>query len=380
MTTIIKAANAADFLALVPHLAGYTPSNSLVLVPFNGNRTLGVMRIDLPPAGDDHTDVDALAATFVGMICKVSDVDGVTPVVFTDDAFCRDDDITHAPLVRALMRRADTCGLHVADALCLAADGWGSYLDPECPPEGRPRSELARELALPQKRDVSADQNAGLELPHADRAAKERVGDALAAIDTAAQSVCAADQGARTSIAELNPMALAAVCAFDDVPSLFEDALRWDAADLRPYDAAALLWCLSRPSLRDVALSQWNADIVAGDAALEAQLRWQDGEAYPDEIAMRMYGEGPQPDGRRLQRALDLVRALAAVAPRAMRVGPLASAAWLSWALGHSTAAGFYVERAREIDPRHGLTGIVAAFVNAGHLPEWAFERVLPRD
>lgn len=375
MTTIIKAANAADFLALVPHLAGYTPSNSLVLVPFHRNRTLGVMRFDLPPADDEDLDVDAIAATFVGMICKLADADGVTPVVFTDDRFCQGDDITHAPLVRAVIQRADACGLHVADALCLAADGWGSYLDPECPPEGRRRSELARELAIPEKRDVSADQNAGLELPPADLAAKQRVGYALQSIDKAAHAVCGADQGARTSIADLDPTALAAVCAFDDVPSLFEDALGWDAAALRPFDAAALLWCLARPSLRDVALSQWGADMATGDHALEAQLRWEDGEDYPEDLGMRMFGEGSRPDAERLQAALGLTRALAAVAPRALRVGPLATAAWLSWALGRSTAAAWHVERAREIAPEHGLAGIVATFVAAGHLPEWAFEQ-----
>ncbi len=36
MTTIVKAANAAQFLSLVPKMLGYRPARSLVLIPFAG--------------------------------------------------------------------------------------------------------------------------------------------------------------------------------------------------------------------------------------------------------------------------------------------------------------------------------------------------------
>lgn len=375
MTTIIKAANAADFLALVPHLAGYTPTESLALVPFRGNRTIGVMRFDLPPK-DASDELDRIAATFVGMVCKLADADGVTPVVFTGDQFRTDDDIVHGELVRAIIRRADACGLHVADALCLAADGWGSYLDPECPPEGRPRSELPAELAVPEPRDVSGDQAAGVDLPAADLAEKERVGGALRAIEATVGVVCGEADAA--TMGDLDPRAIAAVCSLDDIPLLFEDALQWDPEHLEPFEAAALMWCLARPSLRDVALSQWSGDIVAGDDALEAQRRWEDGEQYPDDLALVMFGEGPRPDPERLQKGLDLARRLAAAAPHDAAAPMLATASWLAWALGRSTYAHWHCARALELDPDHGLAGIVASFVDAGHLPEWAFERPQP--
>ncbi|MGC5224869.1 DUF4192 family protein [Micromonospora sp. DT81.3] len=376
MTTIIKAATAADFLALVPHLAGYTPTNSIALIPFRGSRTIGVMRFDLPPA-DAGDELDRIAATFIGMVCKLADADGVTPVVFTDERFRAEDDIVHGELVRAIIRRADACGLPVGDALCLAADGWGSYLDPECPPEGRSRSELPAELSMPEPRDVSGDQAAGVELPHADLAEKERVGGALLAIDAAVQIVCGESAGS-AGMADLDPRAIAAVCSLDDIPMLFEDALRWDVEELAPFDAGTLMWCLARPSLRDVALSQWAGDIVAGDDALEAQRRWEDGEDYPDDLALVMFGEGPRPEPERLQKALALTRRLAAAAPRDAAAAMLATAAWLAWALGRSTYAHWHTARALEIDPDHGLAGIVDSFIGAGHLPEWAFERPLP--
>lgn len=375
MTTIIKAATAADFLALVPHLAGYTPTNSIALIPFRGSRTIGVMRFDLPPA-DAGDELDRIAATLIGMVCKLADADGVTPVVLTDQQFRAEDDIIHGELVRSIIRRAAACGLHVGDALCLAADGWGSYLDPECPPEGRPRSELPAELAVPEPRDVSGDQAAGVELPHADLAEKERVGGALLAIDAAVQIVCG-ESGGGAGMADLDPRAIAAVCSLDDIPLLFEDALRWDVDELAPYDAGTLMWCLARPSLRDVALSQWAGDIVAGDDALEAQRRWEDGEDYPDDLALVMFGDGPRPDPERLQKALALTRRLAAAAPRDAAAAMLATSGWLAWALGRSTYAHWHTSRALEIDPDHGLAGIVDSFIGAGHLPEWAFERPL---
>lgn len=384
MTTIIKAATAADFLSLLPALTGYTPARSLALVPFSASRTLGVMRVDLPEPGSP--EMDSTAATLIGMVCKLADADAVTPVVYTDLPFAAPDgSIVFESLVQALLAKADACGLRVTDALCVASDGWGSYLDSQCPPGGRPLGELGDSEILQELpaelRSLSRDQLAGAELPVADLAEKERVARALGALDHAVRIVCGddsappADDSDPVDIAGLDPMALAAACALDDVPALFEDALEWDAANLRPFDAAALIWCLSRPALRDVALSQWCAGIDAGDAAMAAQLDWEGGQEYPAHLAAHMWGEGARPDPERLERALSLARHLAAAAPRASRPGVLAGAAWLAWALGRSTHASWYVDRAIEIEPDHGLSGIIATFVSAGHLPEWAYDR-----
>ena len=75
----------------------------------------------------------------------------------------------------------------------------------------------------------------------------------------------------------------------------------------------------------------------------------------------------------RLQRALALVREVAALVPKAHRPGPLALCGWLSWALGRSSHADRYAAMALAIDRRHGLADIVRSFVRAGHLPDWAF-------
>ena len=73
MSVTVKAADAAQFLSLVPRLLGFTPTRSLVLVPMARGRSLGAMRLDLPP--DDL--VDTLASRAIGMICRIADAEAV---------------------------------------------------------------------------------------------------------------------------------------------------------------------------------------------------------------------------------------------------------------------------------------------------------------
>ncbi len=302
MTTIVKAANAAQFLSLVPKMLGYRPSRSLVLIPFAGSRSIGAMRFDLPSAAESD-EIDRIASTLIGMVCRLPDADGVAAVAYTDETFA-DRGMPHRDLIEALERRAEACGIRMTDALCVAADAWGSHFDALRPQEGRPLGELGDEPRGAEHLDVAeGDQAAGSELPRVDLAEKERTARALAALEDAVRLLCGPESvgpafsratGAAAPLPEatasadeapdgrrVDPQALATVCLLDDLPTLFEEAMGWDADALAPYDAAALTWCLARPSLRDIALVQWCGGMSAGDEALEAQLRWESGEEYP---------------------------------------------------------------------------------------------------
>ena len=389
MTTTVKASSAAQFLSLLPRMLGFRPSRSVVLVPFSGSRSLGAMRFDLPTASD-LDEIDRISATLIGMVCRLPDADGVAMVTFTDESFA-ERGMPHHALTDALQRRAEDCGIRVTDVLCQAADAWGSLFDPLCPRFGRPLSELDLDLDLdsPGATDVNVadgDQASGAELPRADLAEKERVGRALASLGSAVALLCGGESDSWPADAQpddpllsgkgrVDPQALEAACRLDDVPTLFEDALDQDPAALPPFEAALLIWCLSRPALRDIALVEWCRGMDAGDEALDAQMRWESGEEYPAHLAMQMWGEGEQPDPDRLRAALTLCRHLAARAPRAARPGVLATCAWLAWALGRSTHAERYALQARELEPEHGLAEIVLSFVGAAHLPDWAFRR-----
>lgn len=358
MTTVIRAAGAADFLALIPRLTGYVPSRSVMLIPFAGNRTAGGIRFDLPDTSDP-VELDSIASTLIGLACKVAHTDAVAAVIYTDRAFRDEVGVPHGALATGIISRAHLCGLRVSEALCVAADGWGSYLDPDTPATGNPLSEIPYEHEALADMPVAAGVADGAALPPADFAEKERVARALAALEDI-------------------PLLTAEEHPLDDLPLLYEEALSWPAAAVTPAQGALLVHFLSRPALRDIALVQWSGDLATGDAALEAQLAWADGAPYPPDLAQTMWGEGAHPDPDRLAAALELCRHAASVAPRAMRPGPLSACAWLAWALGRSTHAARYAEAAREIDPDHGMAEIVMTMVAHTHLPEWAFDRPAP--
>lgn len=362
MSTIVAAADAAHLLRLVPLLLGYTPTESLVVIPLREGRSLGAMRVDLPP---DDADLDAVASTVIGLICRVSDVQGFVAVVYTDDSAAAG--LPGTVLIAAVHRSARASGLDVVDTLTVAADGWGSHLDPTLPRGGHPR-------ALIERTAPAHDQSSGADLPLVDASEVAGAAAALVSLEAALTVLCGIPSalGAETRI---DPAALQAACALDDLPGLYEEMLTWDAAVLDPMRVAVTGWCLSRPSLRDVAIVQWSGDHARGDDALDAQRRWEDGEEYPVDLAEVLWGDGPRPDPERLTRALELVRQVAARLPAEERAGTFATAGWLSWALGRSTHAGRYAAAALEIDPRLGLAEILVSFVQSSHLPDWAFRR-----
>jgi len=377
MSLTVTAADAAQLLSLVPSLLGFRPTQSIVLVPLAQGRSLGAMRLDLPP--DDL--VDTVAASAIGMVCRIAEADAVVAIVYTDAAISPEaaaPALPHATLTDAVIARADASGLRVLDALTVARDGWGSHLDPDLPAIGRPldqlhvRDEHARALDADGRTDPpSGDQVSGAALPRVEQAARRAVAQALRSLESSLETICGIPSTTRMT-PRIDPAALEAACALDDLPALYEDALAWHPS-AEPMHTAMIGWCFSRPALRDVALVQWASDEVGGDVAMEAQRRWEDGAEYPAELASVMWGEGPRPEVDRLQRALAVTREVAALLPKRHRPGALAMCAWLSWALGRSSHADRYAQMALHLDPKHGLADIVRSFARAGHLPDWAF-------
>lgn len=422
MSLIVKAADAAQFLSLVPRLLGCTPTRSLVLVPMARGRSLGAMRLDLPP----EDLVDTVASRAIGMVCRIAEADAVVVVVYTDeaigDAGGADARLPGHAVVDAVGEHAHACGLRVVDALTVAGDGWGPHDDAALPPGGYPLDQLrvrdasagdgrddvgggaadastdaeaaasppstpdggapgegeaARDGSAPGSKEtgtdasLAGDQASGATLPRVDAAARRAVALALESLSGALEILCGIpSMSGRTP--RIDPAALEAACELDDLPALYEDALSWRPGD-GPMRTAMLGWCLARPSLRDIALVQWASDESGGDIAIEAQRLWEDTGRYPSDLASTMWGEGPRPDPDRLAGALTLVRHVAALVPRTERPGPLAMCAWLSWAMGRSSHADRYATMALKIDDEHGLADIVRSFVRVGHLPDWAF-------
>lgn len=368
MTTVLRASDSADFLGIVPALAGFTPRRSVVLLPFQGSRTHGAMRLDLP-SGD--TDLEAYADAAVGLIARVTGTDAVAVVVYSDEGPESTTDGLVLPVAVAvdeLLWRAEDAGLRIVDALCVTPRGWSSYLADE--PRLGDLGELAPVPEVPGLGDVAGDQLSGTALPVADLARKERVARALREIGDLLDHDAIGPLTGRES-----PAALAGIAALADIPAFFEALL--EHPDTAPVSATgALLWCLDRPVFRDVALAQWATGVDGGIRTLQAQLSFaRDGRMISDDLGAVFLGMGPAPDPDRLRLALGVVRHAAAAAPRASRPGPLTAAAWLSWALGRSSHAGHYLDLVRDIDPHYGLAALLRTMVDAAVLPEWTFRR-----
>ena len=368
MTTVLRATDSAAFLGIVPSLAGFTPTRSIVLLPFHGTRTDGAMRLDLP---DDETDLEAYADAAVGLVARVTGTDAVALVVYTDDESHATRDglvLPHAVAVDEVLGCAEDAGLRVVDALCVTPSGWSSYV--EDAPKLRALAQIDAPPILPMVGDVSGDQAAGAGLPTVDLAEKERVGRAAIELaDLLDRKGCGRLTGRE------NPQLIAALVLLEDIPAFFESVLA-SPDTLPPFATATLLWCLGQPLLRDVAIAQWATDLAGGIRTLDAQTAFAtSGVMVPDELGRVFLGQGPVPDTERLRRALSVVREAAARAPWAARTAPLTAAAWLSWALGRATHAGCYLEMVREIDPRYPLAALLETMIGSALLPEWAFRR-----
>lgn len=367
MTTVLRASGSAQFLGIVPALAGFTPRESIALLPFHGTRSDGAMRLDLP---DPALPVLHYAVAAVELVNRVPGTDAVAVVVYTDESPQRTPDgllLPQAVTVDTLLGCAEAAGLRVVEALCVTPHGWSRYDDSD--PELHPLTDIVPPPGASALGDVSGDQFSGTGLPPAPAAEAEEVARVLSGLD----GVLGARR--RQTSSPVEPEVIAASALLDDIPAFLESVL--DAPEpLQPFAAAALVWCLGRPPIRDTAIAQWATDHRQGIRTLEAQLAFAAaGAPVPDDIGRVFLGQGPAPDGERLRTALRTVRHAAARAPREARPGPFTVAAWLSWALGRATHAGRYLDLAREIDPSYTLALLLDSMISGAVLPEWAFRR-----
>ena len=113
--------------------------------------------------------------------CRVAGVEGFVAVVYTDES--ADRTLPGADLIGALRRTARACGIDVVDALTVAADGWGSHLEPTLPRGGHP-------LALIEHRAPASDQSSGADLPLVDASEVAGTAAALASLESALTVLC----------------------------------------------------------------------------------------------------------------------------------------------------------------------------------------------
>jgi len=376
MTHIVQANAAEDLLALIPGLVGSTPRSSLVVVLFAGRHSRGALQVHLPAGTDvDRQVADAAAERALGFACRAPGVDAIVPVVYTDDAFGAGAEPPGRTIADAVLELASAQGFMVKDALCSAADGWGSYLDPALPAGGHSPGIVAS-AAVPPVPPLPWEL-VTTEVPRVDVAT-------FAAVDLEYRVLCArlasmldaaADHARTTWRIDVGD----AVERLDGLPAVFEDALARGVDAMTAREVAFLLLSLSRPWASDLALMQWAFGRELGEELDDAERAYghlpvgtDDPEVF-HRVAHLLVGDGPHPDVQRIRAASSLLLSVAARASESARVAPLAMLAWLSWALGQSTRATAFLAELVDEELDHPLAATVGSLIRQGHLPAWAF-------
>ena len=380
---IVKAESTAHFLGFVPALVGGSVARSIVFVPFHGTRTFDTAcRIDLP-GRDRRADIRTVVHGAVSVLSRVRGADRVDVVVYTDRSFESERGIPYLELGRAAVEGLQRAGFHVGLAACVAADGWGEYLDRSHRSTGRPLDEIAGSAALVA---ASGDR----EVPDADPSARGKV---------------------------------ARILGFE--PSLpgeelvyFERALPlvdWCELVLTGYDESAIvamgLALFESPAARDTALLYYAFGREVGEAADAdarrlAEVQRATGESMDAIVEAEIAAGAPGgdlgvdlgfdlgfdrgfdlgdmllgrtervPDRARLGAAIRMLRALVAHAPDELRPGPLTMLGWCLWAVGSSAAAGAMLDRALAIAPDYRMAALLRTWIDSGAHPEWLFSRL----
>ena len=386
--TIVKTTEAHDFLALVPQLVGFLPERSMVLVAFRGKRTCGAIRFNLPDPGASLKVHKRIATTLIGTLCKIPGVDSLVPVVYTDDSVGQGPVLPHSAFTDVLMKRAEMSGFAVQDALCVAADGWGSYFDTRLPAGGYPLSDITTSLApdgIPAvaRRDLARLESRA-DLPVIGVLEKEVFARRLRRFE---ESV---DSGAEM------PELFDLVGSIFDTVTIPELALDWALDPLDPALGAVLLYLVQSPPIRDQIMVQFAFGRSSGEEADELNKHYLDVTAKtgaalddivrdemaetaetgapPPQTSQFLMGYSPdRPDSTRIEQAIHLLRVLVALAPKSHRPAPLCMLAWLSWALGRGSVAGLYIDQALAIQPRYSMATLLDTLFSSGHLPDWAY-------
>ncbi|WP_162940279.1 DUF4192 family protein [Gryllotalpicola protaetiae] len=346
---LIRLRSSRDVAAAVPHLLGYRPRRSIVLINTHAGGRVSTLRVDLPdpaPPAAEKRYVTSLA----GMLCKVPDVERTLVVVFTDGPFGADGDVARASLVRPLVKRLLGSGFAVHDALCVADDAWGAY-------DGH-------DAGIAHRLDELEEAP-----PGAEDCEPKAAPDELAELPTAGYLARQAFELALDRLLRRGVIMRPVVDA--------EDAIALDPRAATSDDFAALMHVLMHPELRDAVLFTWAWGGDRGLELLDEAERIDDGEIGPgdDTIALDLMGIGSAepPDRDRIARAITLVSRLAVLAPDDIAHIPLTVLAWLHWSQGRGSVAGRFVGRARELDPSYGLAELLQSVLTQGHLPNWAF-------
>ncbi|GAA2837585.1 uncharacterized protein DUF4192 [Leucobacter komagatae] len=130
--TILKATSSADFLAALPRLTGMTAPESLFVVLFDGKRTIGSARVDLPERLEEQLNDPGpeLEAWLRQVVSIVNNGNPVVVVVQTRHRITKRPETSPQGVLKAVLTDIlAATGITLRDALLQGSDGWASFAD-----------------------------------------------------------------------------------------------------------------------------------------------------------------------------------------------------------------------------------------------------------
>ena len=361
-TNQLSVADAEGVLALVPHMLGFHPEHSLVLLITSGSKLVAALRVDLPPGGASPFEERAHAVRVGEYLEDMQEATGAFLVTYSASPASRLAGRTRSPHRRVVKTVAEELGARsvaVPDAWHVGPDGWRSHYCTDescCPEQGHPLESIWLS-------------DANLELQFAGSAPGSRLWDGTPS----------SPWPAAATVRDMVGSILGGVLGAPDATGFLR---RWcEAIEREPADALArlrsepletgiLLAGLHDYSVRDVlpfAAATATADGIAVAGELDAG-----GEA-PRQLAEVLLGSAESaPDWDRLDRLWNIGAELVAAADGEDRCALLCVLGWIEWARGRSSAAAALLDGCLAANPAYALAGKLKTFLDQGRLPRWA--------
>lgn len=305
-TPVVSVSAIEDLACALPHLLGFRPVESLVVVAIEGPRDqlTFTLRVDLP----EPDDVDAVVEVCADRM-RLAEADEVLAFVVTEAPDPGPGQLPGSDLVEALQRAVP---MPLRDAFLLRGGRIWSLLCPEpmcCPPDGRPVDDASPVATTLAAAGVVAGRSVFRDRDEIVRAAQAVGGAEAEAMMAAVERVCGAD---------------------GDPPP--------DLTGIRERYRQALPALLARCAER-------GADVGYDDAALVG-CAWHQVDLR-DEVLAAAARDQPGADA--------LVRAVARLMPAPYDAPAAAMLGWVAYAEGSGVLAAAALQRALETDPGYSL-------------------------
>ncbi len=370
--------NPVEILTTIPELCGFMPVESLVVLPFTEQHGGALMRIDLPKHEHEY---EIYAAAVAANLTRFHDITNVVIAIYTGQPL-RQHETPYAKLIAAMVAVCDVTTIEVTTVLVHASDGWCEY-------DGA-RSGTIESLQHDHAR-LAQSPTARLQIEPAAVEARDELARLLHMVDEVMPRLHPFelletwdDLELAASIAELDEYVLRLAVVISALRSVALTGLLLHHIGYGPEAVNELLavYLLHTGAAHDRAVQRLGAAALEGwwtrgfPCVRDYEVResdqmteWSDARDFLQAAIDRVAIEAVDLD--RCERAIRLLRQLAAHLDRDRCVDVLAVLAWTHWATGNLTAAEYYTRQVLRQEQAHPLAIEIDDLCARGVIPGW---------